>query len=129
MASLMDVLPTLAAGSPHSTYYYFNGTRIHGVRAGSWKLHLYARAPAMLRRANTRKMDPPELYNLDEDPGERFNVAKENPRWWQSSGRWPRISTGASSGASFRRRFMGSRSSSLEYRGSTALSPESDNCP
>jgi arylsulfatase A-like enzyme len=105
IASLMDMLPSLAAlsgsplpsdraidgkditamllgeaNSPHTTHFYYSGTRIHAVRWEGWKLHLFLRESGVLGVGSVRPCDPPQLYNLNEDPGERFDLAEENPQ-------------------------------------------------
>lgn len=60
-----DVWPLLAGQareSPHEVLYFFSGNRLDALRAGPWKLRL----------KNS------ELYNLDNDIGERNNVAAQN---------------------------------------------------
>jgi arylsulfatase A-like enzyme len=104
MATLMDLFPTLvelaggevAAGrdidgrcileilegkapSPHETFYYYYGTEIFALRWRNWKLHFYKRENLVLNVGHTRKCDPPELYNLDEDPAEQVNRAGGEP--------------------------------------------------
>ncbi len=90
-ATLMDLFPTLlrAAGaqvpddrpidgndlwpllrgdvdeSPSRTYYYFRGPQLQALRQGPWKLQLVSGSP--------------ELFHLDRDVGERFNVADDHP--------------------------------------------------
>lgn len=50
--------------SPRREFLYHRGVRVQGVRAGPWKL---------------RTVDGDELFQLDVDPAERFNVAAEHP--------------------------------------------------
>jgi len=52
-----------AAKSPHRLHYY----EVEGIRRGPWKLVV-----------NTRK-NKQELYNLDDDIGEKKNLAKRHP--------------------------------------------------
>lgn len=51
--------------SPRREFYYHRGTRIQGVRVGPWKL---------------RTVDGDELFQLDVDSSERYNVAADHPR-------------------------------------------------
>ena len=50
--------------SPRLEFIYHRGSRVQGIRAGPWKL---------------RTIDGDELYHLDVDPSERYNVASEQP--------------------------------------------------
>ena len=77
-----NILPMLEGkqSSPHETlYYYFHG-QVFAVRSGDWKLHFYKRQ----LKPNGRPRDPepcnpPELYDLARDSGERDNVAAKHP--------------------------------------------------
>ncbi|MGH9341218.1 MAG: sulfatase family protein [Acidobacteriota bacterium] len=63
-----DITPLLTEGaaSPHQALYYFSGELLEGVREGPWKLRI-ARDSAL------------ELFNLEVDPSERYNLAGQNP--------------------------------------------------
>jgi arylsulfatase A len=73
-----------AAGRTHLVQQD-NGTRgTFGLRAGSWKLQRYKRLSARnvtveAKLANT-KVPPFQLFNLDEDPGEKNNVIDAHPK-------------------------------------------------
>ncbi len=64
-----DVMPLLKDGapSPHEYVYYFRGIQLQAVRDQTWKL----------RKENPRA--PLELFHLDRDPSERYNVAERYP--------------------------------------------------
>jgi arylsulfatase A-like enzyme len=104
MATAMDVFPTLvelAGGSvpadrpmdgqsllamlegkeasPQASFYYFGGTDVFAVRFGVWKLHLMKRVLNNKGVSEPRRCQPPELYNLSEDPSECHDVAAEHP--------------------------------------------------
>lgn len=73
-----NLLPFLKgkASSPRDRFYFFRGEILEAVRDGKWKL----------RYSNHFKPDvdndspvTPELYNLEDDPGENFNVADRHP--------------------------------------------------
>ena len=61
-----DISPLLLgranAKSPHKAFFYYSRTNLQAVRCGEWKLRTSG-----------------QLYNLDEDIGEKQNVAKQNP--------------------------------------------------
>ena len=50
--------------SPRLDFIYHRGSQVQGVRSGPWKL---------------RAVDGVELFHLDVDPSERYNVANEQP--------------------------------------------------
>ncbi|HVJ85805.1 MAG TPA: sulfatase-like hydrolase/transferase [Caulifigura sp.] len=63
--------------SPYDTdgyLYYFEG-HLQAVRSGSWKLRVAKDAP----KQQSIPLESPELYNLDQDPGEARNVAGQHP--------------------------------------------------
>ena len=70
-----DLVPFLTgrAGSPRQELFFFQGARPEAVREGAWKLRVVG--PQGQRGDGVS----PELYNLDRDPGERFDVAKDHP--------------------------------------------------
>ena len=51
--------------SPRRAFLYHRGRSVQGVRVGPWKL---------------RTVDGDELFQLDLDPSERYNVAADNPQ-------------------------------------------------
>jgi arylsulfatase A len=73
-----NILPAITgqADYPEFEFFYFSGKRIECIRHGAWKLRL-----SRVLRTDLEKTDPltPELFNLDRDPSERYNVAKEHP--------------------------------------------------
>jgi arylsulfatase len=68
-----NLLPLLKgqAVSPRNSYHYFLGARLEAYREGPWKY----------RQAGTAA---PELYHLDFDPAEQYNVIERNPAIAQS---------------------------------------------
>ena len=104
-ATLMDVFPTVSAlaGVQLPEHREFDGSDITGlllgngpaaqrslifsnrgkvnaVRSGPWKLHLRER-PVGKRGIpqGSRKLDPPQLYRLDQDPAEQYDIAEQHP--------------------------------------------------
>ena len=63
--------------SQRNTMIYYNGDEVYALRKGPYKAHFttfsgYGKdAPA--------KHDPPLLFQLPNDPGERFDIAAEHP--------------------------------------------------
>ncbi|QDV41122.1 Arylsulfatase [Stieleria neptunia] len=63
-----DIWPTLIgeAPTPHEAFFYHGGNQLRAVRSGKWKLH-------------TNKGKPTQLYDLENDIGEKKNVIEANP--------------------------------------------------
>jgi arylsulfatase A len=81
----VDLSPTLREGapSPRDTVFYY-GSQLVGVRKGPYKLLLQPPpAPGQGGRggaAGQAATPPvPQLYNLDEDPSEQFDLAADRP--------------------------------------------------
>lgn len=74
----VDMGPILFETGPSNRkiHFYYRGQRLMAVRKGPWKAHLitqdgYGR--------NIETHDPPLLFQVEQDPSERFDVAKEHP--------------------------------------------------
>jgi arylsulfatase A-like enzyme len=75
----LDISPVLLGkgASPREVFFYYRGTQLYAARKGAYKAHFVTRsgygpdAPA--------PHDPPLLFQLGADPGERFNVAGQHP--------------------------------------------------
>lgn len=108
-----DIWPLMSgrdkAKTPHEALFFYNGSELHAVRSGSWKLHFphpyleVAGAPGKDGKpSNFEKLKPEsikdsslagiasrhgykvlrtglELYNLDTDIGESKNIADKHP--------------------------------------------------
>jgi arylsulfatase A len=66
-------------------FLYFDGLDAQCSRFGKWKLHFARRndfiySPGPAGDVKTLPLHPPELYNLDLDPDESYDVAPENPQ-------------------------------------------------
>ncbi len=75
----VDLAPLLFATGPgkRELMFYYNGDQLFAIRKGPYKAHIatysgYSKDPV-------QKHDPPILYHLPSDPGERFDVAAEHP--------------------------------------------------
>ncbi len=87
-----DIWPILSghadAQSPHEAFYYYWGKELHAVRSGSWKLHFPHEYRSLSGEPGKDGLPGPyqqlkcglELYNLDDDIGERRDVAAQNPQ-------------------------------------------------
>jgi arylsulfatase A len=100
LATMMDLFPTCAklAGAEASTatdgvdlapilfegrtlerdvFCYYRGMQLYAARLGPWKTHFLTRPGYGPDKPQPH--DPPQLYNVVEDPSERFNVAADHP--------------------------------------------------
>jgi arylsulfatase A-like enzyme len=79
----VDMAPILFRNEKgnRDTIFYYRGNQLFAVRKGNFKAH-FATAPGYKGRYITEQMekhDPPLLFNLEEDPSEKFNVAADHP--------------------------------------------------
>ena len=60
---------------------YYRGDELFAIRKGAYKAHFQTAPgyPGNMVRQPFEKHDPPLLFNLAHDPGERFNIASEHP--------------------------------------------------
>ncbi len=102
MGSTLDLLPTFAAlagaqapndrkmdgydlsgvlegtgASPRDSFHYWTRAKLHAVRSGPWKLHVQQREP--INYGRVAPMNGPELYNLETDISEAYDVADAHP--------------------------------------------------
>ncbi len=84
----VDIWPLLSGRSPsleRDALLYFDGWNLQCARWQRWKLH-FARYNVMAYNPEPRvgrgnfPIRPPELYDLENDPQESYDVAPENPR-------------------------------------------------
>ncbi len=76
-ADVSDVLFENAPGREPRIFLWIR-QQLRAYRRGPWKLHVVTNYPANGTRKTTIH-DPPLLFNVEEDPGERFDVAAEHP--------------------------------------------------
>ena len=74
-----DLTPVLTGTgtSGRKLLFYYRGYRLMAVRKGPWKMHLMTQNAYGQREPV--KHDPPQLYHLDHDPGENYELGKQNP--------------------------------------------------
>ncbi|RCS41567.1 arylsulfatase [Bremerella cremea] len=74
-----DLTPVLkqTGKSTREAFFYYRGYDLTAVRYGPWKLHF--KTQAGYGQPKPEIHDPPVLFNIEHDPGESRNVAKENP--------------------------------------------------
>jgi arylsulfatase A-like enzyme len=78
-----DISPLLLGktrDSPRDAHYYFSQFKLQAVRQGPWKLAIEPQIETMSRPVEPdARTDAPRLYNLDEEIGEKTNVAAAHP--------------------------------------------------
>jgi arylsulfatase A-like enzyme len=74
----VDMSPILfgSGQSKRDLMIYYRGDELFAIRKGPFKMHIQT-APGYAARMVFEKHDPPLLFHLDNDPSERFNVAKD----------------------------------------------------
>jgi arylsulfatase A-like enzyme len=74
-----DLSPALRGigGSPRQEFFYWTRAKLHAVRSGPYKLHVHQREP--INYGRDVPLETPELYQLEHDEGERYNIAGEHP--------------------------------------------------
>ncbi len=77
-----DIRPVLegTGPSPRKAVFYYRGRRLMAARLGPWKAHFYTQAAYGPGSNQPTAHDPPELYQLENDPSERFDLAKDHPQ-------------------------------------------------
>ncbi len=75
----VDLTPVLTdpAARVRESVFYYRGAQLWAARKGPWKMHYITRS-AYVGDQPVMHI-PPALYHLDRDPGERFNVAEDEP--------------------------------------------------
>jgi arylsulfatase A len=75
----IDLSPLLFGGGAitRPPYFFYRGQQLYAVRLGPWKVHYITRSAYGPDGPQTH--DPPLVYHLGSDPGERFNVAAQHP--------------------------------------------------
>ncbi len=76
-----DLSPLLLGKTEQSArqqVYYWRAEKLYAIRVGPWKAHFitegcYGIGP------KRQEHETPELYNLDQDPSEKYNVARFHP--------------------------------------------------
>jgi len=74
----LDLTPLLTGKgpSPRTTMFYYRGTQLFAMRKGAFKAHFITQPGYGPDKPVSH--DPPLLYNLDQDPSEKFDVAKDH---------------------------------------------------
>ncbi len=81
----VDLAPVIFRNEPGREalmFYYFN-EEVFAVRRGPWKIHLKTVFPSATAKWGdwpVTEHNPPLLFNVETDPGEKFNLAAEYPQ-------------------------------------------------
>lgn len=80
-----DLSPVLFSGdkSPRNEIFYYRDTEVFAVRRGDYKVHLITQ-PEYATNRDRMIHNPPLVYNLSHDPGEKINLAGQHPDVVQS---------------------------------------------
>jgi arylsulfatase A len=79
-----DLTPVLLENRPgrEPLMYYYFADELWAIRKGSWKIHFKTTNPASVTTWGAwviEEHDPPLLFHLERDPGERHNAAEFHP--------------------------------------------------
>ncbi|HMV48365.1 MAG TPA: sulfatase [Blastocatellia bacterium] len=74
-----DISPVLLgkSGSSRQTMFYWRGSKLYAVRHGAYKAHFITKSEYGTDAPVTHAT--PELYNLDVDPSEKWDIAAQHP--------------------------------------------------
>jgi arylsulfatase A-like enzyme len=79
----VDMSPVLFGNGPgrRDVMIYYRGDELFAIRKGPYKMHIQTAPgyPGNRVQMAFEKHDPPLLFQLDNDPSERFDVAKDHP--------------------------------------------------
>jgi arylsulfatase A-like enzyme len=74
-----DLTPVLLGTgvSGRDSFFYYRGYTLMAARVGPWKAHFLTQTG--YGQPQPESHDPPLLFNLEVDPGEKYNVAEKQP--------------------------------------------------
>jgi arylsulfatase A len=75
-----DLSTVLTEGkeSPRNEFFYYHGIRLFAARKGDYKLYYYQNNPNGYPE-RLKKLEKYQLYNIQHDPSERFDLADQHP--------------------------------------------------
>ena len=75
----IDLSPVLyGAPGPREDFAYYRAGQLYAWRQGHYKLHFITEGAYGIPPERTEHQ-PPQLYHLGDDPGEKFDIADQNP--------------------------------------------------
>lgn len=63
--------------SKRTEFHYWKSAELCAIRSGKWKLHFTIQDPVTYWKKT--KLETPELYNLETDISEKYNIAEQHP--------------------------------------------------
>jgi arylsulfatase A len=66
--------------NPRQALFYYRAYELMAVRLGPWKVHYQKQGSYGTPPQKLTKCEPPELYHLEHDPSELYNIAKDHPQ-------------------------------------------------
>jgi arylsulfatase A len=76
--SLVPLLRGESEAEVRDLFPYYRGDRLYAARRGRWKAHFITQE-AYVGETEPEVHSTPELYDLDADPSEKYNVAERHP--------------------------------------------------
>ena len=73
----LSLAMSMKADSPRNEMFFWRGTKLFAARSGNYKAHFYTMT-GYRDRGETR-LNTPLLYHLGHDPGEKFDISRQNP--------------------------------------------------
>jgi arylsulfatase A-like enzyme len=77
----VDIMPVLKQEKAvaKDTVFYYRGRKLYAIRKGPWKAHFITVVRPYSADQVIEEHDPPLLFNIEEDPSEKYNKSEEFP--------------------------------------------------
>jgi len=77
----VNLVPVLEGKKPVAkrTLFFYRGDDLQAVRRGPWKLIYLKKSSASTRHFRPVRTNSPQLFQIEHDPSEKVNLAKEHP--------------------------------------------------
>ncbi|MFH5885464.1 sulfatase [Halalkalibaculum sp. DA3122] len=75
----VNLMPVLTGKQENvrDAVFYYRSEKLFAVRKGPWKAHFITQSAYVGDKPVSH--EPPQLYNLEEDPSEKYNLAEKHP--------------------------------------------------